>query len=392
MSDFTIEAYDASRRPDYLRLVRDAWGEGAMQGDQFDWWFERNPAGSLMSVAVIDGDVVGVASHTLARLRIAGEERLGQYSVHAVTSEQARGLGIFRALERHHEELGRARDSACVLAFASVSTRGLFLGPLGWTQIDRPRVWARPLRGMVERRLGRGGASSPAPAAWKGTQRLESFGPAQEAAYLELAPALGNHVIRDARYLQWRYFDSPKPYSAYASKDGFAALGHAKRGRLATGLVMELLAPPDQAPALLARCVRDARDDDVLVAVPSPSLPRSLLARSGLRPGADEARLHGHRIDAAARRPGGRVDAVARRHRLLLTCATCAWSSSPSGSTLTTLSSERPSRRSLRSQRGSTRWSSSPTAPRPACCPPTAPSGRLPRARAPAVASGSKRR
>jgi hypothetical protein len=137
---------------------------------------------------------------------------------------------------------------------------------------------------MVERRLGRGGASSPAAAAWKSTQRLESFGPAQESAYHELAPALGNHLIRDARYLQWRYFDSPKPYTAYASQDGFAVLGHAKRGRLATGLVMELLAPPDQARSLLARCIREARNDDVLVAVPSPSLPRSLLARSGFVP------------------------------------------------------------------------------------------------------------
>jgi hypothetical protein len=284
MTAFTIEPYDASRRDDYLRLVHDAWGDGAMRGDQFDWWFDRNPAGSLMSVAVIDGEVVGVASHTLAQLRIAGEKRLGQDSVHAVTSERARGLGIFRALERHHEGLGRERDSACVLAFASVSTRGLFLGPLGWSQIDHPRVWARPLRGMVERRIGRRGTAPPPAASWKGTQRLESFGPAQEAAYLELAPGLGNHLIRDTRYLQWRYFDSPKPYTAYASKDGFAVLGHAKRGRLATGLVMELLAPPDQAPRLLARCIREARNDDVLVAVPSPSLPRSLLARSGFVP------------------------------------------------------------------------------------------------------------
>ena len=289
-----------------------------MQGDQFDWWFDRNPAGSLMSVAVIDDEVVGVASHTLAQLRIAGEQRLGQYSVHAVTSERARGLGIFRALERHHEELGRERGSACVLAFASVSTRGLFLGPLGWSQIDHPRVWARPLRGMVERRLGRGGASSPAAAAWKGTQRLESFGPAQEAAYHELAPALGNHLIRDARYLQWRYFDSPKPYTAYASQDGFAVLGHAKRGRLATGLVMELLAPPDQAPepscALYPRGAQRRRPRGGPIAVAAALAPRPVRVRSG----SDAARLHGHRIDAAARRASGRLDAVTRRYRLLL--------------------------------------------------------------------------
>ena len=137
---------------------------------------------------------------------------------------------------------------------------------------------------MVERRLGRGGASSPAAAAWKGTQRLESFGPAQEAAYLELAPALGNHVIRDARYLQWRYFDSPKPYSAYASQDGFACTRPCQARPSHDGARDGAPRTARSGPALLARCVRDARNDDVLVAVPSPSLPRSLLARSGFVP------------------------------------------------------------------------------------------------------------
>ena len=287
MSAFTIEPYDASRRDAYLDLLHEAWGAGAMTGKTFDWWFDGNPAGSLMSVAVIDGDVVGVASHSLARLRIRGEERLGQYSVHAVTSERARGLGIFRALERHHEELGRERGSSCVLAFASAPTRPLFLGPLGWTQIDRRRVWGRPLRAAVRRRLRRSAAPPRASAEevdGRGVRVLSRFGDEQEAAYRTLAPAYGNHLVRDAGYLQWRYLDSPRGYAAYASPDGFAVLGHVQRGRLSAGLVMELVAPPDQARALLSRCARDARHADVLLVVPSPSAQRSLLARCGFVP------------------------------------------------------------------------------------------------------------
>ena len=289
MSAFSIEPYDASHRDAYLGLLCEAWGAAAMRGDVFDWWFQENPAGSLMSVAVIDGEVVGVASHSLARLRIGGEERVGQYSVHAVTSERARGLGIFRALERRHEELGKELGSACVLAFASAPTRPLFLGPLGWSQIDRRRVWGRPLRAVVElrlRRLRRHGAASLSPGASErpGTRTLSRFGTEQENAYRALAPMLGNHLVRDARYLQWRYLDSPRPYSAYASPEGFAVLGRAQRGRISTALVMDLVAPPGQARALLARCARDARQADVLLAVPSPSLPRSLLARCGFAP------------------------------------------------------------------------------------------------------------
>jgi hypothetical protein len=206
--------------------------------------------------------------------------------VHAVTSGRARGLGIFRALETHHEELGRALGSSCVLAFASAPTHPLFLGPLGWSQIDQRRVWGRPLRGAVGRRLSRHRAASPVAAATDrgGTRSLERFGSEQEDAYYAVAPTLRNHLVRDARYLQWRYLDSPKGYSAYASADGFAVLGRVQRGRISTALVMELVAPADQARSLLARCIREARSADILVAVPSPSLPRALLARCGFVP------------------------------------------------------------------------------------------------------------
>ena len=39
----------------HLRLLRVAWGDAALSGEEFDWWFDRNPAGSLMSVAQVNG-------------------------------------------------------------------------------------------------------------------------------------------------------------------------------------------------------------------------------------------------------------------------------------------------------------------------------------------------
>jgi hypothetical protein len=284
VSSFELEPYDASRRDAYLGLLREAWGEGAMSGEVFDWWFAGNPEGSLMSVAAIDGEVVGVASHSLARLHLGGEERLAQFSVHAVTSQRARGLGIFRALERRHEELGKERGSSCVLAFASAPTRPLFLGPLGWSQIDRRRVWGRPLTAALTRRLRRSDAPAPSVDDGRGTTALTRFGAEQEAAYEALAPRLGNHVVRSARYLQWRYLDSPRGYAAFASGDGFAVLGSVPRGRLVAGLVLELVAPPEQAGALLARCAVAVPGADILLAVPSPLLPHTVLARHGFVP------------------------------------------------------------------------------------------------------------
>ena len=145
MSSYELSAYEPARREDYLRLLRDAWGDDALSGAEFDWWFGRNPAGSLMSIAQDDGRVLGVASHSLYRMILGGEERLASFSVHATTDPAARGRGIFVGLERKHEQEAKERGVAVVLAFASAPTAPLFLGPLGWSEIGRPRIWARPL-------------------------------------------------------------------------------------------------------------------------------------------------------------------------------------------------------------------------------------------------------
>src|SRR5215212_3753446 len=143
MSGYELAAYEPPQRDDYLRLLHDAWGADALGGDEFDWWFGANPAGSLMSVARDDGRVLGVASHSLYRMILGGEEQVASFSVHATTDPAARGRGIFVALERRHEQQAQEQGVAVVLAFASAPTAPLFLGPLGWSEIGRPRIWVR---------------------------------------------------------------------------------------------------------------------------------------------------------------------------------------------------------------------------------------------------------
>jgi GNAT superfamily N-acetyltransferase len=268
---FELEPYDASRRDDYLGLLGEAWGRGAMGGELFDWWYDGNPAGSVRSVAVRNGEVVGAAGHSLQRFVVDGRQRLGQFSVHAVTAPAARGLGIFQALERRHEEQGRDWGSTCVLGFASEPTHGIFLERLGWTQIDRTRVWARALPLGIGRRAS--------------VQPLERFGERHDAVYVGVSPRLRNHVVRDSRYLNWRYVESPRRYGLFeATGGGFAVVGFAKRRGVRLGLVMDLVAEPDDASALIRGALTAARGSVALLAVPSPTLPRARLARHGFVP------------------------------------------------------------------------------------------------------------
>ena len=266
--EFTLEPYEPSHRDDYLSLLGAAWGGGAMGGETFDWWFDGDPAGSMRSVAVREGRVVGVAGHSKCRLMIRGEESVGQFSVHAVTSPEARGLGIFRALELRHEDQGREQGSTCVLAFASAPTRPLFLEPLGWTQIDRRRVWARPLP------VGRHGSQLPA--------RFEAR---HDDAYARDASRLRNHVVRDSRYLNWRYVDSPREYRLLGTEGGgFAVVGFTRKRGLRLALLMDLVGRGEDRRELLRGALGAARGSAALLAVPSPVLPRSRLLRHGFLP------------------------------------------------------------------------------------------------------------
>jgi GNAT superfamily N-acetyltransferase len=233
MSGYELVAYEPAQRDDYLRLLRDAWGESALSGDEFDWWFSRNPAGSLMSVARDDGRVVGVAAHSLYRMVLGGAERLATFSVHATTDPAARGRGVFVGLERKHEEEAEARGAAVVLAFASAPTAPLCLGPLGWSSVGKLRVWARPLPGVSFRR---GGLS-----------RVDRFSFDGDAA-----AAWQNHIVRDTDYLNWRYLDSPRDYVAYRVDGGYAVLGHKRHKGHSIALVADLVGPVRQ---LLRACI-----------------------------------------------------------------------------------------------------------------------------------------
>lgn len=315
---FALRPWAPADRQPYLDLLRKAWGEGSMTGDHFDWWFLRNPAGSLMSVAEIDGRVVGVASHTLARLVLEGEPRLGQFSVHATTDESARGLGIFKALELRHEDEGAERGSQVVLAFASAPTSPLFTGPLGWTAIDQRRVWLRPRAALARRLVRRFVRRGPSPAAeasaggdardpgpWRSggveVRRIERFGAAEEAAYRAAAPGLGNHVVRDVAYLNWRYLDGPLPYRAFASPNGFAVLGRKVHRGVALAYVAECIAPPREARALLRRCLAEARGAEAVALVPPAGLGRGALLALGFLPSHIALDFMGKALPGAAR-------------------------------------------------------------------------------------------
>jgi GNAT superfamily N-acetyltransferase len=292
VSSYALEAFRPHDRGDYLELLGDAWGHQGLSGDEFDWWFLRNPAGSLMSVARAGGRVVGVASHTLLRMVLGGREETASFSVHATTHPSMRGQGIFAGLEAKHEQEATERGVAVVLAFASAPTAPIFLGPLGWTEIGRLRVWARPLRGL----LGRG----------KGLrERSDSLEVAGDAA-----AGWPNHVIRDAAHLRWRYGESPRGYRAVRSEAGYAVVGRRRQRGLDTAVLADFAASGRGARSLLREAAAAARGCQVMIALPAAG-ERATFASLGFVPTTTSLHFMGKAL-------AGRLDTDPRSWRFTL--------------------------------------------------------------------------
>jgi GNAT superfamily N-acetyltransferase len=259
----------SGQRDEFLGLMREVYGE-AMSAEVFDWFFERNPAGGrILSAAEEDGRVLGVLAMSPARAQVDGREQPVAFAVHAVTHPAARGKGVFSRLELRNEERAAAAGARLALGFTNPMAGPILVGKLGWRDLYRMRLWARPLVGRGRRETA-------------GT--LDRFGQRHEAAWRAVAARWGNCLVRDAAHLNWRYLDAPKPYVAFDSPRGYAVLGRATHRGVRAAVVCDLVGPAREARALVRRCLRAARGTGrVAIGVPAPG-QRAVFASLGFVP------------------------------------------------------------------------------------------------------------
>jgi hypothetical protein len=148
-------------------------------------------------------------------------------------------MGIFPALERKHENEAAGDGVAVALAFASRPTEPIFAGPLGWTRIARLRIWSRLFPGRLR--------NAPVP----GVSRVDGFETSGDAA-----SHWPNHIVRDSRYLNWRYAESPRGYVIHRAPEGYAVLGHKLHRGRKISLIADLVASRDCLRGLIQSCVR----------------------------------------------------------------------------------------------------------------------------------------
>ena len=134
---------EAAGRDGFLALMRENYGE-AMSPAEFDWWFDRNPAGPriLNEARDDDGTALGVLAMSCARM----SQGLAAFAVHAVTTPAARGRGVFSTLELRNEEEAVRAGATWALGFTNPMAGPILVGKLGWEDVTSLRIWVRPKR------------------------------------------------------------------------------------------------------------------------------------------------------------------------------------------------------------------------------------------------------
>ena len=270
---FRVVAYEPSLRPALFELMESVWGT-YMSEREFEWWYECNPLRrGTITLAEADGRVVGMLAMSYALMRLRGRDRLVAFALDGVTHPDYRGRGIFQALELENEERAADAGAEIAIGFTNPQAGPILVGRVGWRDVRRLRLWARVLRplGLLRREGGVGGLR-PAAAGGGRVRAIDGFG--ADAAELAAKSARGGHLVRDAEYLNWRYAESPREYRCFGTfrggrLAGFAVLGHKVYRGISGAYVADLVAPaPDDARALLRRCVREARGADAVIALP----------------------------------------------------------------------------------------------------------------------------
>jgi len=261
----------SSERDEFLALMQETYGS-AMSPAEFDWWFDRNPAGPriLNAAREDDGTALGVLAMSFARM----SQGVAAFAVHAVTTPAARGRGVFSTLELHNEEEAAAAGAAWALGFTNPMAGPILVGRLGWEDVTSLRIWARPKR-LRPKRVG-----------------------SVEATAIEARPRAlpAHHLVRDAAYLDWRYRDSPRPYAQV----GEVIVTHALWHGLSAAIVCE-------HGHGLGGALRHV-DADVAVAMVNPGEERRFLA-SGFVPTPRTIRFIGKRLTEDAPKLPKRRDA-----------------------------------------------------------------------------------
>ena len=276
------------------------------------WEFCDTPAGYQAILLAWSGRKLAAQYTAMpVRMHVDGASIDGALSLDTVTDAAFRGRGLFPKLAKQLNAGLAARGSFAIFGFPNENSARPIFSKVGWVELAPFPLLVKPLRGGVKAQLARRGAIGRLLAphgelAWsivrKRARRITSSLQAEEVK--EFPPDTdqlwerARHgkricVVRDRRYLTWRYVDNPDSiYRIWTLREGGTLVGTLvtlveDRFGMKSGFVLDILCEesrPDVAAALmsLAETSMAAEGAQIVTAIMYPaSIVRRAIEEAG---------------------------------------------------------------------------------------------------------------
>jgi hypothetical protein len=224
---YSIRPYQPGDENAILRLFNEVFSAGAedfkpRRLEEWHWEYGSNPAGQQVMVAVQpDGRVIAHYACWPVRVQTQGEESLAGQGVDSmVHPEFRRGLkkeGPFLAVARgYFSTWGNAK--VCSFGFGFPNQRAFRIGVrvLKYVPVFQPvpTLYRNFFESADDDQVGRQFAGAAE------VTEVHGFGPEFNSLWQQLAEHYPMAILRNARYLQYRYGECPLEYRCFAVRNG----------------------------------------------------------------------------------------------------------------------------------------------------------------------------
>jgi hypothetical protein len=257
----TIRLLESGDRDDMILLFEKTFGHsmGATENERhWEWEYVGGSQGpALVFVCEAEGKVVGAHGNLPLRFKVGAQTVTASSSFDSMVDADYRGLGAFSGVVRAFKAAAYERGICLSYSFPNENSFPIHVKRMGRTSIEGYIVLRRSIRfkqltsvrglkllAWVCKRLAqarlRGATIAPA----------EAFDARFDALWEAAKEQVPVGIVRDSRYLHWRFAQKPESrHTTYVYEEkgvlgGYIVLKMKEEERYAPGLVMDVLALP----------------------------------------------------------------------------------------------------------------------------------------------------
>ena len=233
--------------PNILRVLKASLGEVSSKKTQEVWEYKhvKNPFGkSLVLLAVIDDEIVGVRAFMKWKWQLGDKEFIACRAVDTATHPNHQGKGIFKKLTLKAIDIAEKNGWHFIFNTPNDQSKPGYL-KMGWSEIDRVKVQFTPINYFFK--------LMPAMKDFdlNSSRQLTENSSELILNHNQRLKAKGLFTPKDLNFLLWRYMHNPmQDYIVYSSENLFIAAYVKMRGKLKEFRVAELIYRNKQALSL----------------------------------------------------------------------------------------------------------------------------------------------